>query len=671
MRYRREIDGLRAVAVLPVILFHAGFSVFSGGYVGVDVFFVISGYLITSILIGELEQGSFSILRFYERRARRILPALFVVMLACLPFAYMWMLPSQLMDFAQSLIAVILFCSNILFWQESGYFGAAAELKPLLHTWSLAVEEQFYLIVPVFLLLAWRFGRNKVFWSIVAIAAFSFFLTEWGARRFPIANFYLAPTRAWELLAGSICSFLTFGQKQRSSSLLSATGLALIVFAIFYYDESTPFPSVFALGPVAGTALIILFADKNTWTARLLSTRVFVGIGLISYSAYLWHQPVFAFARLRSLTEPSHIVMSLLVIVSLILAYSTWYWVEQPVRKLGNFKIVTQRSVFAASGAAFLAIGLAGHLGSGFEWRWGPEITRFVAAEKDTLDLSCLFDNGGNKLEHPVSHCASTSGIGIDVLIIGDSHSNALRGGVGQALDRAGVGYYSVSHQSCLPLLGFRRFTAEGASSCQDFLSGTFEWAKEQGIGTVVLASRFQIFLDGSRFDNTEGGVEKGGLVWVDLLERSESKWDDHERRVRVIERIETSIRDLANHFNVVLVYPIPEAGWNVPSYGLKKILFDDGNATITTSYAAYIERTSYVNSLFDRLTLEIPNVFGAQVQKSLCNHETMRCLNADEYGIYYHDDDHMSNAGARLVAPIIVKEIQKSLRAIKGSNRG
>jgi peptidoglycan/LPS O-acetylase OafA/YrhL len=163
MIYRREIDGLRAIAVVPVILFHAGVTVFSGGYVGVDVFFVISGYLITSILIGELEQGNFSIARFYERRARRILPALFFVMLCCIPFAWMWMLPSELKDFSQSIAAVVFFASNVLFWREEGYFAPTAELKPLLHTWSLAVEEQYYLLFPVFLLLAWRFGRNRVF----------------------------------------------------------------------------------------------------------------------------------------------------------------------------------------------------------------------------------------------------------------------------------------------------------------------------------------------------------------------------------------------------------------------------------------------------------------------------------------------------------------------------
>ncbi len=162
MNYRREIDGLRALAVLSVILFHAGFETFSGGFVGVDVFFVISGYLVTTIILAELEQGSFSILNFYERRARRILPALFLVMLVCVPFAWFWLLPSDMKDFSQSLVAVSVFASNILFWRESGYFDTAAELKPLLHTWSLAVEEQYYVLFPLFLMLFWRLGKRSI-----------------------------------------------------------------------------------------------------------------------------------------------------------------------------------------------------------------------------------------------------------------------------------------------------------------------------------------------------------------------------------------------------------------------------------------------------------------------------------------------------------------------------
>ncbi len=204
MKYRREIDGLRCVAVIPVIFFHAGISIFSGGYVGVDVFFVISGYLITSIIIAEIEAGNFSIKGFYERRARRILPALFFIAFACIPFAWAWMTPSQLGEFFQSLSAVSIFSSNILFWLEIGYFNPAAELKPLLHTWSLAIEEQYYIFFPLFILAIWRFGKGVIFTSLLMIGFASILLAHWGSANHPGANFYLLPTRLWELLIGSL-----------------------------------------------------------------------------------------------------------------------------------------------------------------------------------------------------------------------------------------------------------------------------------------------------------------------------------------------------------------------------------------------------------------------------------------------------------------------------------
>ncbi len=208
MQHRPEIDGLRALAVVPVIFFHAGIEAFSGGFVGVDIFFVISGFLITTILVGDLERGDFSIGRFYERRIRRILPALFFVVACITPVAVALMIPMQLEDFARSALAVVFFVSNILFWRETGYFAPAAEEQPLLHTWSLSVEEQFYVLFPLALAALWRFGRQRTTLVFAAIAVVSLAASEVGWRVAPTGNFYLLPTRAWELLAGSLCAFV-------------------------------------------------------------------------------------------------------------------------------------------------------------------------------------------------------------------------------------------------------------------------------------------------------------------------------------------------------------------------------------------------------------------------------------------------------------------------------
>ncbi|MDC0181002.1 acyltransferase [Pseudomonadota bacterium] len=373
MHYRAEIDGLRALAVLPVILFHAGFDWFSGGFVGVDVFFVISGYLITTILIEDIEYKRFSITNFYERRARRILPALSFVMFVCIPFAWIWMLPNQMKDFSQSLVAVSLFVSNIFFWKDAGYFSTEADEKPLLHSWSLAVEEQYYLLFPIFLILAWRFGKNRVFWMIVVMAALSLLLSEWGWRNKAVANFYLTPTRAWELFAGSIGAFIVQKEGVRRNNPLALFGLAAIIFSIFAYDENTPLPSIYALVPVLGTVLLILYAGKETLVAKLLSIKVFVGIGLISYSAYLWHQPLFAFARIRLLEHPSLFLMVILSALSIILAYLSWRYIEKPFR---NKTAWNQKEIFVASVFVILIfslIGIFGDRSNGFQNRFSQD----------------------------------------------------------------------------------------------------------------------------------------------------------------------------------------------------------------------------------------------------------------------------------------------------------
>lgn len=362
MDYRREIDGLRAFAVIPVILYHAGFKWLSGGYVGVDIFFVISGYLITSIILREQHAGTFTIVNFYERRARRILPALFFILLVFLPFAWLWLLPFELIDFAKSMIAVTAFSSNFLFWLESDYFSTGAELIPLLHTWSLAVEEQFYVFFPLFMIFFWSLGKRRLVVIISLIGLLSLGLTEWGWRYFPEANFYLIPTRAWELMIGALTAFYLYYksesiEKSKVQGIInqfaSLLGFLLIIVSILWLDRDIPFPSLYALAPTVGTALIILFTTTDTWVYQILSLRLFVGIGLISYSAYLWHQPLFVFTRIISLDEPSLWLLGLLSIITFFLAYFSWRFIEKPFRNKQRFN---RKQIFTTSLVASLII---------------------------------------------------------------------------------------------------------------------------------------------------------------------------------------------------------------------------------------------------------------------------------------------------------------------------
>ena len=299
--YRREIDGLRALAILPILLFHAGFKTFSGGFVGVDVFFVISGYLITTIIVRERQENSFSRLAFYERRARRILPALFLMMAVCMLSAWVCLLPNDMLHFSKSVKAVALFFSNHLFYKESGYFDTASELKPLLHTWSLAIEEQYYLLFPPLTLAVWRLGKRWILGVLAMIAFLSFSLAVWGSYYKPAAAFFLLPARAWEFLLGGFLAFYILEFKNVNVSttikqMVSSLGLLLILYSVFSFEKNTPFPGIYALAPTIGAALIIVFAAPNTFVGAILSSSLFVGIGLISYSTYLWHQPLFVFA---------------------------------------------------------------------------------------------------------------------------------------------------------------------------------------------------------------------------------------------------------------------------------------------------------------------------------------------------------------------------------------
>ncbi|KPC28452.1 Acyltransferase family protein [Pseudomonas syringae pv. cilantro] len=530
--YRPEIDGLRALAVLPVILFHSGLPLFSGGFVGVDIFFVISGYLITSIIIAEMANDRFSLINFYERRARRILPALFVVMLVCLPVAWATLDPPDLKYFAKSLVAVPTFSSNLLFWLESGYFDATAELKPLLHTWTLAVEEQYYLFFPLVLMLGWRMGRTRLVALLAIVAVASLMLAQLGARQDASDTFYLLHARAWELLAGSFIAFY-FASRPRNADTASPVaqaaavlGVLLIVYGVIFFDSSTPFPGLNALVPVLGTTLIIVFANGKTWVGQLLSGRAPVFIGMLSYSAYLWHQPLFAFARQTSLREPHPAVMLALTVLALLLAWLSWRFVEQPFRKAGK---LDRQQVFTSAGLAsalFIALGLTGYLNNGFTQRFNvnPAAMHQAFADPQTRD-TC--DKGYNGKGWTIDFCLfglANPEQSPDWALFGDSHSEALLSTFDSAARAQGKTLVHIGLGGCLPLLGVD--VASGnydPGVCQALASREFEYVRQHRIRNVLLVARWTLYTDG---DYDERKMSKYFLIS-----------DDHQERTRAASR--------------------------------------------------------------------------------------------------------------------------------------
>ena len=330
--YRPEIDGLRAIAVVAVILYHAqitifGHQPFKGGFIGVDIFFVISGYLITSIILKELvTTGSFSFKRFYERRVRRILPALLFVMLVSLPFAWMYLLPSNFADFSKSILYSLGFSSNFYFWYSGQLYGAESGLlKPFLHTWSLSAEEQFYILFPIILLITFKYFRNHLLTILFIGLIISLLIIDWGSRNHPSFNVYFLPSRVWELLSGSILAYFEIDNGHRSknkklNSILPSIGLILIGHSILFFNDKMFHPSFYTLPPIIGVCLIIWFSNKDEPITKILSTKLFVGIGLISYSLYLWHYPIFAFTRIIEFTQGSLLIKLILGLVMLLIS---------------------------------------------------------------------------------------------------------------------------------------------------------------------------------------------------------------------------------------------------------------------------------------------------------------------------------------------------------------
>ena len=361
-KYRPEIDGLRAIAILPVIFYHAGLQIFSGGYVGVDIFFVISGYLISSIILSEIETGKFSLINFYQRRARRILPALFCVILISTPFAWFILLPADLELFGNSAFSALTFWSNYIFYFEIDYFETSSKLKPLLHTWSLSIEEQFYIIYPILLIFFFKFGKKTFIIFLIISAITSLTLAQWAGNlkfTYPyfekeflffnqssLTNFFLPIGRIWELIIGILIAFYIKknGQPNRFNEILTLFGLMLIFYSVFTFTPETNYPSFHTLLPTIGTGLLILFMNSKTFIHKIFSQKLLVFIGLISYSAYLYHFPIFTFIEYSNYLENSLLLKIILILITFFISFVSWKYIEKPFRN--KKKITTKLFIY-------------------------------------------------------------------------------------------------------------------------------------------------------------------------------------------------------------------------------------------------------------------------------------------------------------------------------------
>lgn len=654
--YRRDIDGLRAIAVLPVVFSHAGVAGFSGGFVGVDVFFVISGFLITGILAREIDAGRFSLLGFYERRARRILPALFAMLTICLAVGYALCPPWMYSALAKSAVATIFFSSNMWFLYSTGdYFGNSAEYEPLLHTWSLAVEEQFYLVFP---LLLWGLARWRKSWTLAVIAglsAVSFAAAVWATQVAPLSNFFLTPLRAWELGLGALLALGAFPGTERRGvvEVVAAAGLAAICASIVLLTSETPFPGLAAAPTCLGAAAIIWAGgQRQTWTGRLLSTRAAVGVGLISYSLYLWHWPPLVVARLFG--GSAHIEAgpaAALIVLSLVLAVLSWRFVERPFRARpvagpegrAGFG---RGAIFALSGIGAAALTCAGVLiyaTNGVEGRVrdGAQDAYEQATRRSELEERCRAGAPTRKL--CVFGAPEAESGGVRVLVWGDSHAGAMLPGIEGWMRASGRTASAVVKNGCPALLGVVRVDLGAGHDCAGANAEVMVWLDAHPqVDTVVLIGRWVLAANGARMPGEPQKDAKLALA---------EPRDGGKTASGNAEIFEIGLRDAlaalhARGLKVILMEAVPEIGFHVP-----KAFLADRFLGIPPPQAPrladYAVRNAPVIAAFDRVERSFP-IERLSVAGLLC---TPICRIIVDGAPLYRDDDHLSTVGARWLA--------------------
>ncbi len=629
LEYRPEIDGLRALAVVIVTLYHFDVPGFTGGYIGVDVFFVISGYLITSIILGELRAGTFTLRHFFLRRVRRIFPALFAVTLACIPPALLFLVPRDLEDFGKSVVSIGFFFQNFLFHSQAVYFGGPSELKPLLHTWSLAVEEQFYLLFPLLcvLIVKWRLNFSVVF-SVLLLASLVF--AEWYVRYDAAGAFFLLPSRWWELMLGALIAVLNI-RRLPVPQALEVVGVGFILLALTVFDKQTRFPGISALLPTMGTALLIISMQPGGLVHWLFTRKPIVHLGLISYSLYLWHFPIAAYAK-RLIGRDFFWQEQLgLVALSVGLAVLSWRFIERPFRGAMSPVTTPQLKWFAiACLVSVTSFGIYTDWANGAIERFGPEsqalIKSFDQRDRDCIGKeNCLLATG-----HPTH------------VVWGDSHADAILNPFRSLSKQAGTNTEAIVAGGCLPLIGYQPGTSQFAENCRAHNERALEKIVTGPYQTVFLHGRWTLAVEGTKFKYERDEVPP--IATYPNRAGVDSRAEIVEQALR-----ETLTRLSASGKKIVVIGPVPEAGWNVPYALAQRIRFGewlDQRGTNPT-WEEVTARNHAAISILQRV-LASPNIHATLVlpHEQLCKPHT-GCETEIQNQPLYSDAHHLTRLGA------------------------
>jgi peptidoglycan/LPS O-acetylase OafA/YrhL len=676
-KYRPDIDGLRAIAVLSVVAFHAFPSWVRGGFIGVDVFFVISGYLISTIIFENLDKGTFSFSEFYSRRIRRIFPALLLVLIACFAFGWFALLADEYKQLGKHIAAGAGFISNFILWNEAGYFDNSAETKPLLHLWSLGIEEQFYIVWPLLLWFAWKRKFNLLTITVV-VAVATFILNLKGVKQDMVATFYSTQTRFWELLSGSLLAWFTLykkdtftGIKSKSdvwlscivysekregdgktlANVLSFVGLFLFLYGFWRINKELSFPGKWALVPVLGAVLIITAGSKAWVNRTILSNKVAVWFGLISFPLYLWHWPTLSFARIVESEVPSRNIRIAAVVLSIALAWLTYKLVERPLR-FGNYSKVKVT-------ALVILMTIVGYVGYNTYERDGlrfRESTQRIELQSNDLINNSIRKTSGWYCDKFTGGYCRYSDEKPSVVVIGDSHAEAIfMNGLKQHYESKGKSIALLGSGGCPPLIDVISKDNKGIDSrnCLKFITENFSRIlDDKGVPDVILTSRVPMYISSDGF----GDVEKYG-EWV-LHFRNEEQGARSNEEVYML-GLEKTIDTLTKAGKTITFFhDVPELGFDVRAcLDSRPLRISKKSHTCSITRSSFDTRTKNFKDKINNILSKRSSIRVVDLSTALC--DNISCYGKINDTILYRDDDHLSIRGSIYVINKLSNELQ------------
>ena len=655
--YRPDIDGLRAIAVLAVIAFHAFPEWVSGGFIGVDVFFVISGFLITNLIQGRLREQNFSILAFYASRVRRLFPSLILLLLACQTFAWFALLSDEYKSLGKHISGTALLIPNWIFWSESGYFDYAANTKPLLHLWSLGIEEQFYLFWPLTHCLLFKYKLNAIRITSLLLMG-SFLLNLFLIEKNTSATFFLPFTRIWELLAGSLLAFCVQADFVKHSSLraklssntvvnqaLSLLGLLLLSVGLLFIHQDQLFPGSWALLPVMGTVMIILAGNKAWFNQAVLSNRILVGIGLISYPLYLWHWPLLSFARILERGQPEWHISLFCIAIAFVLSLLTYFFIERPIRfgnhqKAKTYTLITLMAITAG-------IGFTTYFADGFKSRFANQLIEVQLSDL-TFDIPTSTEWYCSDSSNEGPRCLS-SGPDPTTVVIGDSHALTIYPGLVERFKAKGqaLGLYGGS-DGCPPLLNvvIQDLGGDTRNCLKKGTQAINRVIKDPAIKEVILTSRGPMYTTGKGF----GDIEASQFgTWV-LYFEGEDSGQRNNAEVFLMGLANTLDALLAANKKVIFLHDVPELGFDIRScFTFRPVVISNkAIEPCAVSKSDFVARTQIHRAGVDQILSQRPEIKVIDLAQALC--DDIWCFGSKNGVLFYMDDDHLSLRGAEYV---------------------